>query len=50
MHNTLVYKKFISKSDVEVTAETTIGLSLSDKEFFKEVIPKLVKINKKHEK
>ena len=49
MHNTLGYKKFISKSDFEVTPETTIGLGLSDKEFFKQVIPKLVKINKKHE-
>lgn len=49
MHNNLGYKKFISKSDFEVTPETTIGLGLADKEFFKQVIPKLVKINKKHE-
>ena len=49
MHNSLGYQRFYSKKDYEVTPETTIGLGLSDKEFFKQSIPKLEKINKEHE-
>lgn len=49
MHKSLGYKKFYSKSDYEVTPETSIGLGLSDKEFFKQSIPKLVNINNKYD-
>lgn len=49
MHNNLGYKRFYSKKDYKVTPETTIGLGLSDKDFFKQSIPKLVKINEKHD-
>lgn len=49
MHNSLGYKRFYSKKDYTVTPETTIGLGLSDKEFFKQSIPKLVKINEKYD-
>ena len=49
MHNSLGYKRFYSKKDYKVTPETTIGLGLSDKEFFKQSIPKLVKINEKYD-
>lgn len=48
MHKTLGYNKFYSKQDYEVTPETTIGLGLSDKEFFKQSIPKIEKINSKN--
>ena len=50
MHNTLGYKKFYSKSDYKVTKENTIGLGLSDKEFFKQSIPKIKKISENHDK
>ncbi len=50
MHNTLGYKKFYSKTDYKVTKENTIGLGLSDKEFFKQSIPKIKKISEKHDK
>ena len=49
MHNTLGYKRFYSKEDYNVTKETTIGLGLSDKEFFNQSIKKLEKIDKKNE-
>lgn len=49
MHKSLGYEKFYSKSDYEVTDETTIGLGLSDEEFFRQSISKLVKINEKHD-
>ena len=49
MHNSLGYQKFYSKKDYKVTPETTIGLGLSDKEFFKQSIPKLVKINEEYD-
>ena len=48
MHKSLGYKRLYDKADYEVTKETTIGLGLSDKEFFKQSIPKLQKINEKH--
>ena len=48
MHQALGYQKLYDKSDYEVTKETSIGLGLSDKEFFKQSIPKLQKINEKH--
>lgn len=49
MHNSLGYQRFYSKKDYKVTPETTIGLGLSDKEFFKQSIPKLVKINEEYD-
>lgn len=50
MYNHLGYQKFYSKSDYEVTPETTIGLGLSDKEFFKQSMTKLNDINEKYDK
>lgn len=46
MHENLGYERFYSKTDFEVTEENTIGLGISDKEFFKQAIPKLVDIQK----
>lgn len=50
MYNSLGYKKFYSKENYEVNRDNTIGLGLSDKEFFKQSIPKISKINEKNEK
>ena len=50
MYEHLGYQKFYSKSDYKVTTENTIGLGLSDKEFFKQSMPKLTKINEKYDK
>lgn len=49
MHNTLGYDRFYSKTDYKVEKENTIGLGLSDKEFFKQSITKIEKINKDNE-
>ena len=46
----LGYERFFSKQDFEVTKDNTIGLGLSDKEFFKQAIPKLQKINSENKK
>ena len=50
MYESLGYQKFYSKENYEVTKENTVGLGLSDKEFFKQSIPKLKKINDNNEK
>ena len=50
MHMNLGYEKFYSKSDYEVTKENSIGLGLSDKEFFRQSVDKLIEINATHEK
>ena len=50
MHASLGYEKLYDKSEYEVTKDNTIGLGLSDKEFFKQSIPKLQEINKENEK
>jgi len=50
MHQNLGYDKFYSKETYKVTKENTIGLGLSDKDFFKQSITKLKKIKEKHEK
>ena len=50
MHNNLGYSKFYSKTDYEVEKENIIGLGLSDKEFFKQSVDKIEKINKEKEK
>ncbi len=48
MHESLGYDRFFSKKDYEVTKENTIGLGLSDKEFFTQSISKIKKINKEN--
>ena len=48
MYNSLGYKKFYSKKDYEVNSDNTVGLGLSDKEFFKQSIPKLKNISEKN--
>ncbi len=50
MHKNLGYNRFYSKTDYKVEKENIIGLGLSDKEFFKQSIEKLVKINEEKEK
>lgn len=50
MYEHLGYKKFYSKADYEVTSDNIVGLGLSDKEFFKQSMPKLKKINEKYDK
>ncbi len=50
MHKNLGYDRFYSKNDYEVKKENTIGLGLSDKEFFKQSIEKIEEINQKEEK
>lgn len=49
MHNSLGYDRFYSKADYNVTKENTIGLGLSDIEFFSQSIKKIEKINSKHQ-
>ena len=49
MYQNLGYQKFYSKKDYEVTSENSIGLGLSDEEFFTQSIPKLKEINEKQE-
>ena len=48
MHNSLGYQRFYSKTDYTVTKENTVGLGLSDYEFFKQSVQKLKKINEKN--
>lgn len=48
MYNSLGYNKFYSKKDYEVNSDNTVGLGLSDKEFFKQSIPKLKNISEKN--
>lgn len=50
MHNKLGYDRFYSKKDYEIQKENLIGLGLSDKEFFRQSIEKMVEINEQHEK
>ena len=50
MYNSIGYDKFFSKSDYEVTKENSIGLGLSDKEFFRQSIEKIQKVNEENEK
>ena len=48
MHKSLGYQKFYNKADYTVTKENTVGLGLSDYEFFKQSIPMIKKINEKN--
>lgn len=50
MYNSIGYDRFYSKTDFEVSKENTIGLGLSDKEFFSQSIPYLKEINEKNDK
>lgn len=50
MYKSIGYDKFYSKVDFDVTKENTIGLGLSDKEFFAQTIPYLKEINEEKEK
>lgn len=48
MYKSLGYDKFYSKKDYAVSDATTIGLGLSDEEFFKQSVPKLKEISENH--
>ena len=50
MYKSMGYDQFFSKTDYKVTKDTTIGLGLSDKEFFKQSIPKIKKVSEENEK
>ena len=49
MYKSLGYDDFYAKDSFDVTEETTIGLGLSDHEFYKQAVPILQKIEKDHE-
>lgn len=48
MHENMGYDKFYSKSSFKI--DETIGLGISDKSFFKQVVPKIKKIKEKQNK
>ena len=50
MYNSLGYDKFFSKENYNVTSDNTVGLGLSDKEFFKQSMPKMKKVVDKNSK
>lgn len=50
MHKNLRYAHFYAKAEYDVQKENIIGLGLSDKEFFRQSVEKLEKINSEHEK
>ena len=50
MHENLGYQKFYSKKDYKITAENTIGLGISDKDFFSQSVEKIEKIASKNQK
>ena len=50
MYEHLGYQEFYSKESYEVEKENVIGLGLSDKEFFKQSVEKLKKIDEKNDK
>ncbi len=50
MHKNLGYEHFYAKSEYDVQKENIIGLGLCDKEFFKQSVEKIEKINQEHEK
>lgn len=49
MYNSLGYNKFYSKENYDVNSSNSIGLGLSDKDFFKQSIPKIKKIAEKNQ-
>lgn len=48
MYKSLGYQKYYSENSFDVTPENTIGLGLSDKEFFNQIIPMLNDIKSKN--
>lgn len=48
MHKNLGYDRFYSKQDYNVTKENTIGLGISDKDFFSQSVTKIEEIAKEH--
>ncbi len=52
MYNTIGYDNFIAKDNFDIDEDNSdfIGLGLSDKEFFNQLIPKLKEIKDNHEK
>jgi len=50
MHENFGYDKFYSKVDYNVTKDNSIGLGISDKDFFDQSVDYLEKISKEHEK
>ena len=50
MHSSLGYQKFYSKETYDTKNKETIGLGLSDKEFFSQSVEKIKKIKEKHDK
>ena len=50
MHKSLGYDDFYSKKYYNVTKENTVGLGISDHDFFEQSIPILKKIENEHEK
>ncbi len=50
MHGSLGYDKFYAKDSFQVTEENSIGLGISDHDFFEQVLPYLEEIERKNEK
>ena len=48
MHESLGYERLYDKKEYNVTKENTIGLGLSDKEFFAQSVPMIKEINEKN--
>ncbi len=48
MHESLGYEKLYDKKEYNVTKENTIGLGLSDKEFFAQSVPMIKEIDEKN--
>lgn len=48
MHKSLGYDKFYAKDSFDVTKENTIGLGISDHDFFEQIIPYLKDIEEEH--
>lgn len=49
MHETLGYKKFYAKDTYETTEENTVGMGLSDPDFFSQSIEKIKEIDSKYD-
>ncbi|MBR4618872.1 MAG: sulfatase-like hydrolase/transferase [Bacilli bacterium] len=49
MHKNFGFDKFYSKVDYNVTKDNTIGLGISDKDFFKQSVDYIEQISKEHE-
>lgn len=49
MHNSLGYQRFYAKADYKAEKENFIGLGLNDKEFFRQSVKKMTKIDNKND-